>query len=267
MEGGRRSVRYASGMNPSSEERPPRLHLVHCTSVERGRSIVTEGLKPGTEERCNYDCNRWLPLDGVYLSVSGNQIDQYRRAHDLRDCALVLVEADPDTLLPDEDVIDVLLAMAFKDNGGRAWDDLSDGEEIPPSGDPFWKGVRDRFVRLAGRRSDAVLRPDDLDELVDWWADFEFFGEGGDVDPFEWSALKDRIVRAFPRMEGLALHERSKRHPGPIGFDGSTRIAAVVEVIGGDAFVVRGVVPDEARNLVAAMIGDDVFFEEKGNDA
>ena len=238
------------------EETPGPLHLVHCTSVERGRSIADEGLKPGTEDRCNYDCNRWMPLDGVYLSVSGNQIDHYRMAHGLRNYAIVLVEADPTLLLPDEDIVDVMLSMAFRDCGGRGWDDLPEGEEVPPSGDPFWDKVRDLFVRYAGQRSDAVLRDDDLDDLVDWWADFEFFGEGGDISPFEWSELKDRIVRAFPRMEGLALHEKSKRHPGPIGFEGPVRILAVVERANGRSRLLYGAVPDVAANLMGAVIDE-----------
>jgi len=236
-------------MTPEPEENP-RLHLVHCTSVERGRSIVDEGLKPGTEDRTNYDANRWMPLDGVYLSVCDDQILQYRRAHALQDYALVLVEADARRLLPDEDIVDVLLHRAYLHCTGP----LDRDRDIPPPGDAFWDGVRDRFVESAGPRSDAPLRDGDLDEVVDWWADYEYFGEGGDIDPFEWAALKDRIVRAFPHLEGSCPTERSKRFPGTIGFEGDVRIVAVVECSGGTAGIIRGCVPDEAVRMVERMI-------------
>ncbi len=237
-------------MTPDPEEKP-RLHLVHCTSVERGRSIAAEGLKPGTEERTNYDANRWMPLDGVYLSVCHDQILQYRRAHALEDHTLVVVEAEPSLLLPDEDIVDTMLHRSYIHCSAM----LPPTSEIPPPGDPFWDLVRDRFVDYAGARSESGLRDGDLDEVVDWWADYEYFGEGGDIDPFEWAALKDRIVRAFPRLEGSCPAERSKRFPGAIGFDGDVRIAAVVECRGGAATTIHGEIPMAAFRMVERMIG------------
>lgn len=236
-------------MTPEPEEKAC-LHLVHCTSVERGRSIATEGLKPGTEDRTNYDANRWMPLVGVYLSVCHDQILQYRRAHGLHDHALVVVEADPALLLPDEDIVDTMLHRAWTHCSGS----LYPLDEMPPSGDPFWDLVRDRFVETAGPRSDAPLHERDLDEVVDWWADFEFFSGGGDIDPFEWADLKDRIVRAFPHLEGSCPMERSKRFPGDIGFHGDVRIVAVLECVDGTASVVRGDIPATAFRMVERMI-------------
>jgi hypothetical protein len=238
---------------------PGPLTLVHVTTTERARSISVQGLLPGDEGRCNYDCGRWMPLDGVYLTQSCNQIDQYRRAHGLVDCGVAVVQADdPSLLLPDEDVIDALLGETVARVMGVDWPEIRRRQEedaIPPSGDPFWIDVRKAFVRVCGPRSSSTLRDDDLDTLVDWWADFQFFGEGGDVDPWEWMALKDRVVRAFPAMEGLSLDQRSKRHPGPIGFEGPVRIVGVGIMVDGERTVLAGEIPD--CGLVSSALDAD----------
>jgi len=235
------------------------LRLVHVTTPARARSIATEGLIPGDQDRCNYDCNEWMPLEGVYLSQSCNQIEQYRRAHGLGDCGVVVVQADDASLLlPDEDVIVSLLGETLSRTMGVDWAEIRRRQEedaIPVSGDPFWNDVRDAFVRVCGPRSTSTLDEDDLDTLVDWWADYQFFGEGGDIDPWEWAALKDRVVRAFPSMEGMALEQRSKRHPGPIGFDGPVRIVAVGIVVQGKRTVLAGELPE--CGLVSSALGQD----------
>lgn len=240
-----------------------RLHLVHCTSVERGRSIAREGLLPGTQERCNYDCNRWMPLEGVYLSQSSLQIERYRLAHSLDDCAIVLVGADPADLLPDEDLVDHFLAASYRTVAGLGRDICVHDHEPPDPGDPFWIRIRDQFRRDMSPFSLGDVDVAMLDDLVEWWADFEFFGDGGDIDPFEWADLKDRVVRAYPRMEGLALAERSKRHPGKIAFEGRTRILAVVLSRRGEATLIMGEVPEDACNLVRSMTGTLEILREE----
>jgi hypothetical protein len=243
------------------------LLLVHVTTPGRARSIAVQGLVPGGEDRCNYDCNRWMPLDGVYLSQSCNQVSGYRRAHGLADCGVVVVEADATLLLPDEDVIECLLAESLQDAMGVDWTEIRRRHEddgMPHWTDPFWNGVRDSFERSCGPRSSFPLRDDDLDTLVEWWGDYEFFVEGGDIHPTEWAALKDRIVRAFPRMEGMSLEQKSKRHEGPIGFQGPVRILGVAVVENGDRSVLTGSVPD--CGLVEAALGDD-WWMSAGSDA
>ena len=242
------------------------LLLVHVTTPGRARSIAVQGLMPGSEDRCNYDCNRWMPLDGVYLSQSCNQVSGYRRAHGLADCGVVVVEADAALLLPDEDVIECLLAEALERAMGVDWTEIRrrhENDEIPHCTDPFWNGVRDFFERACGPRSSFPLRDEDLDTLVEWWGDYEFFGEGGDIDPMEWSALKDRVVRAFPSMEGLSLEQKSKRHEGPIGFEGPVRIVGVSAVVDGERSILVGEVPD--CGLVEAALGD-YWWMRAGSD-
>ena len=232
------------------------IRLVHVTTAERARSIVIEGLVPGNQERCNYDCNRWMPLDGVYLTQSRDQILGYRRAHALEDAGVVVVEADPALLLPDEDVIDHLLetstaAVMGIDQAGLRRRHEDDG--IPASGDPFWERVRDAFVATCGPRSASPLREDDLETLVDWWADFEFFGEGGDVAPFEWAALK-----------GAKPSQKSKRHPGPIGFRGPVRIVGVA--IAECGLRTDLIAPFRGCGLVDAALDQGDWWNRTGSD-
>lgn len=250
------------------------LHLVHCTSIERARSIAREGLLPGDDQRCNYDCNRWLPLPGVYLSCSPRQIEQYRRAHGLTPrFAIVLVEAERSTLLPDEDVADAFLGQAMEKAMGIGWEAIRKLQEehddaIPPSGDPFWKMVEAEFLRLADPARTGALGADDLETLVDWWADMEFFGDGGDVDPFEWRELKGRVVEALPLMEGLAPWEKSKRHTGPIGFDGPARILCVATIVDERAHIIAGAMPTarDATNLLGAMLDGATWIDQPSDE-
>jgi hypothetical protein len=249
-------------------------HLVHCTSVARARSIAREGLLPGDDQRCNYDCNRWLPLPGVYLSCSPRQIEQYRRAHDLTPrFAIVLVEAERSTLLPDEDLVDAFLGQAMERAMGMGWEAIRKLQEerddaIPPSGDPFWGKVGTEFLRLADPARTVALDADDLETLVDWWADMEFFGDGGDVDPFEWRELKGRIVTALPLMEGLAPWERSKRHPGPIGFEGPARILCVATIVDERARIIAGAMPTgvDALNMLGAMVDGASWISDPSDE-
>lgn len=250
------------------------LHLVHCTTIERARSIAREGLLPGDDQRCNYDCNRWLPLPGVYLSCSPRQIEQYRRAHGLTPrFAIVLVEAERSTLLPDEDVVDALLGQAMEKAMGIGWGAIRKLQEeqddaIPPSGDPFWGKMGTEFLRLADPARTAALGADDLETLVDWWGDMEFFNEGGDIDPFEWRELKGRVVEALPLMEGLAPWEKSKRHRGRIGFEGAARILCVAIVVDEHARIIAGAMPadNDAANMLNAMIDGATWIDQPSDE-
>ena len=235
------------------------MHYVHATSVEKALLITEQGLLPGTLENTNYENNRWIPLEGVYLSCSPAQTEGYLRANGLMDrYAIVLVEADPDALLPDEDLIDTFLSQAMEKAFGadrQAIQTLREEREdaIPESGDPFWKKVEREFLLLADPARTNALGAEDLETLVDWWADYEFFGEGGDIHPEDWRELKSTVVEALPKMEGIALWEKSKRHPSPIGFEGPTRILCIATVEDGEIVDMQGAAPDEASAFLRSM--------------
>ena len=235
------------------------VHYVHATSMEKAFLIAEQGLLPGTLENTNYENNRWIPLEGVYLSCSPAQTESYLRANGLMDgYAIVLVEADANALLPDEDLIDTFLSQAMEKAFGAdrtAIQTLQEEREdaIPESGDPFWKKVEREFLLLADPARTGALGAEDLETLVDWWADYEFFGEGGDIHPEDWRQLKRTVVEALPRMEGLAPWEKSKRHPGPIGFEGPTRILCIATVEGGEIVDMHGDVPGEASAFLHSM--------------
>ena len=233
----------------------------HATSVGKALLIAEQGLLPGTLENTNYENNRWIPLEGVYLSCSRAQTEVYLRANGLLDAyAIVLVDADPVTLLPDEDLIEIFLSQAMEKAFGcdrnaiqKLREESEDDDAIPQSGDPFWKKVEREFLLLADPARTGALAAEHLETLVDWWADYEFFGEGGDIHPVDWMDLKRTVVEALPKMEGLALWEKSKRHPGPIGYEGPTRVLCIATVEGGEIVDIHGEVPDEASTFLRSM--------------
>ena len=236
------------------------VHYIHATSIDKALLIADQGLIPGDLNNTNYENFRWLPLEGVYLSCSPAQTENYLRANGLLDrYAIVLVEADPSALLPDEDLIDTFLSLAMERTFGMDRMQIEDlrGEKenaIPPSGDPFWAKVGNEFLKLADPANTGNLSAEDLETIVDWWADYEFFGEGGDIHPEDWRDLKRRVVEALPRMEGLAPWEKSKRHPGAIGFEGPVRILCIAHVDDGHVEIAYGTPPEgPAKQLLDAM--------------
>lgn len=222
-------------------------YLLHATPRENIRSIMSKGLV--ADRTSNYTDTRWTSLSGVYATDQPNKINDYIRFHDLGGkVAIVVIEVQSGVdHLPDEDLIDILLRHVTElaaSGLGIPYDQLP---EHIDSDDPLWSQIADEFHREAGGGPEDKPR---LHELIGYWADFELY-QGGDTDPDYWADLKDWATRHYPRLVHPTLKmQSSTRILDAIGFDGATRIVAIVEFNAGQQKVVYGSVPAAARVLL-----------------
>lgn len=229
-------------------------YFIHCTAGKNVASITKQGLIPNGGAAPlmggNYEDSRWITLEGVYATIKPQLIINYIRAHGIQNhYGLVVIEAHPEDLLPDEDIIEDLLIRAFKAAGGKRFHEIDD-EEFEPRHwqDPWWEKVRRGFHEMASNGQEVPYDDDMLETLVSYWTDFEW--DGGDVGPDEWATIKDKVARHYPMMVHPDHGPRhSVRVPGKIGFTGRTRIVAVLDVTPTD-IKTSGEVPAATQDMI-----------------
>ena len=227
-------------------------YFLHVTKRANLKSILKNGLIPNFAGG-NYSDTRWISLEGVYASREMDQLKTYLRAHDTKDFAILVIGIEEGSSLPDEDIVEIILQKAYEQAKTKTNINPFEEDEIE-SDDPFWKVVANNFHFLASSGQRCRKDMKFLTELVDWWADFEHY-QGGDVGPDEWAAMKDRAVRAYPKMVNPHLgYQHSVRIPGTVGFEGSARIVAAIDVNGMREKLVFGAIPEEAQDMVAALV-------------
>lgn len=240
-------------LNIMEQAASPQFYM-HATSIENAEKIAKEGLIPNGGGDGNYEDSRWISLEGVYATNNPGKIWDYLRAHGLQDYALILIEVDPATTLPDEDTIDILLDKAFEEVHHSSIDTLIDDGFDPNEHDLDWKAVGQRFHVLASGGQKIPYDEDFCTELADWWGDHKILS-GENIDPWDWMALKDKVVRHYPNMAHPTLGSGwSIRHPGHIGFEGPTRIVAIIADQDNHAAIMKGTIPSEAVPFVSRFV-------------
>jgi hypothetical protein len=238
---------------PLSEADEPSVspnYFMHVTKIENVPAIMKQGLVPNTKGG-NYDDMRWVSLDGVYASRDAEHLSGYMASHDFQDYAIVVVEILPEDRLPDEDLIDNNLRIIFDSTCQKLHLDPEEvAYEQMDFGDPVWTDVYQRFAATLG---EPVKDISEVQSIIEYWVDVDML-DGGDA-LMDWSDMKDRLVRNYPHM----IHEKSKdqysvRSTEAIGFGGSSKIIAVVEVRRDKAKVTYNKVPPEAKTIVQDMV-------------
>lgn len=256
--------------------RAPTQYYVHVTAADNLRSILKKGLVPNAANKGlgNYDDTRWLSLDGVYATKQPEIIHSNLRAnHNFGHYGLVLLSVAVSATLPDEDGIEALLKDCYKrvmdlhgiDSYYASWigeyfqtrdqnRDDDDPEWSLRDESQFWREVAEEFHNRAKGNDPRPMDQELISTLVEYWSDFEFEGYG-DIDPYDWRDLKDKVTRRYPRL----AHPNggagwSLRIPHVVGYSGRTRIVAVIEVIDGTPEVLYGSVPADAKELLNRII-------------
>jgi hypothetical protein len=254
-------------------ERAAQDYYMHCTSIDHLESIKKMGLIPNKANKGqgNYEDFDWLSLDGVYATKQPEIIENYARAHSLHDYLIVLLAISPNSVLPDEDTINILLRKCYEEVCGwwgidsyydsfEHWADEhdhapdEDGNVEEPDREKFFHQIAELFHEKAKTAGDP--RPADmamLEELVSDWAALAFTG-GVESHPEDWRDLKDRVCRRYPRMgHPLMGHGWSIRIPDAVSYAGRNRIVGIVEVIDEYGRLVWGHIPDEAKPMVSRL--------------
>lgn len=210
-------------------------------------SILRQGLLPNAGGG-NYS-GYWEALDGVYVTNDPTILRQHIFARGIEPhYVIVLVQVAGRNHL-DEDVIDNLVLKCFNEVLRRHG--LSDRD----SDRMYDMGIEDQIKQELVASVQAALgppkrnvlskEPNLIEEYVDSWLSERY--EGGEGPGGEWwTYAKGLILRAFSTF----TDDRNLRIPKTIGYTGKTRIIAVVNVVNGEAHVVRGTVPSDAQDLV-----------------
>lgn len=241
-------------------------YYAHVTRLENLDSIREHGLVPN-HNGGNYDDGRWVSLEGVYASQQAEHLSSYLSAHGVFEYGIVVIAVQEHDALPDEDIININIDAAFEatakahgksaemaamEIGEQMWE--AESGEIDYD-DPFWIEVINRFKKTLGQPSGEV--PTGLvEQMVDYWFSI-FHLEGADA-VMDWGDMKDKFTRLFPQMQNAITGTRhSVRIPNKVGFEGSTRIVALVAVHGGhDPEVIYNAVPAEAKADVNQFVYD-----------
>lgn len=232
------------------EIQPTGAYYLHVTSGDNLRSVLTDGLQQISLG--NYS-GYYASLSGVYVTRIPAIIQHHIFARDIsEDYLLVVVRVGTPGVI-DEDVIDSYLQDALTKAAKKARvtpDDLAeeeaDGEDYPY--ERVGQLMLPFMLRMLGRPVSDVSAL--LAEFCAAWFSERYVGGEGPGDDW-WIDAKEQILRAYPAMTHRQHGaDYSLRLPSPIGFDGETRIVAVVAVKEGNAEMAWGRVPPEAQKLV-----------------
>lgn len=255
-------------------ERAASRYYIHTTKIEYINSILKKGLVPNASNggQGNYDDFDWISLEGVYATREPGLIERYLAHHGLQDeFALCVLAVSPNSTLPDEDTINLIMRKAFEDVLDRydiddSYESLDeyfahryDVEEPHPDDirdlDQLWRLVGEEFHKRASSPSDP--RPADpkmLEELCYGWASLQYPDDGYDVHPEDWKYIKDVITRRYPKMAHPSLGAGwSIRLPHAVGFSGRNRIVAVIAVRDYIGEIVYGQLPAEAKTMLGSI--------------
>lgn len=259
----RRLIRLveAAGSTPTVE------CYLHVTSLSNKASVLAKGLL-ANHAQGNY-AGYWQSLDGVYVTNDPAIIHNHVSARNMvGGYLLVVVEMPAGHGVIDEDVLHMCLRTAtdavLKKHG------MSVGEiEDYDAGadDPMWSEVTRRLAPMFGTPDRAALARHSgiLDEFVREWITEHVYET--EVDQLWWADAKEALVSCYPAMVAPGCeHRHSLRLPGPIGYSGSPRIAAVIGVRDGVEKVLKGKVPAQARALVEVVVGNTSDVPDPGNN-
>lgn len=235
-------------------ERAAQSYYMHCTSLDNLQSIMKLGLIPNksNDGEGNYtDSVDWLSLDGIYATKEPELIEGYARAHGLESFLICVLVVSPNSVLPDEDTINILMDKCFRATPHEAKE--VDGEWSDEPDDEFYQHCALLFHEQAKTPGDT--RPPHMDDLIHLVQEYYTMQNyGGVEDPFEWKDLKDRLCRRYPRMSHPDLGQGwSIRIPDAVSFSGRNRIVALVEVIDDYGKLIWGRLPDEAKGMVSRL--------------
>lgn len=249
------------------------VFMFHGTSANNLQSILKNGLIPS--EPGDGGSGRWATLGGIYLTSDFSYAA--KAAKSAKGSAAVLIVAVRDgTGGPDEDVIEKALIASYT-RALDAWgvDDAYDGdldayadaEEQRPkeSGEEpfdrqkfyheFWSHVVSNMSAICGQpiRSEPVI----IQRAVNIALEFATDGDHEEDQHFftqrslEWQALKERLVKLYPRIRNREQHAKSAlaiphniRVTKPIRVKGQNRIIAAVVQHGKGWRLAYGSIPD-----------------------
>lgn len=238
---------------------PQGRYYLHVSPGKNLRSIMKNGLV-AQHDQGNYSGFE-TALNGVYVTRVPHIIAQHVAVRGSGNhYVLAVVQVGTETFI-DEDAIDLQMTAALKDvaktlrvSYDRLTSDLANGHREP---EDMAEAVAARLKAHLGP-VDPSADPD-LDEFLieyctDWMRE-HLCGDGhGDHD--WWTSAKERIIRSFPSI----AHPRygddySLRIPEErVGFQGDTRIVAIVDVRGGQPRTVYGTVPPEAQAMISEVL-------------
>lgn len=224
----------------SLTETVKRNYYLHITPRSKLSSIKRKGLI-ANHGGGNYQGSEFESLDGVYLTNDTTLISHMiENRDDLSDYGLVIIEANPEILLPDEDFIDMIL------------NDLRiRGEEM--SQREMTQFLIHEFHKEASQGADITLDKALLKQLVTVFLSYCEGIDDGDND--EWLAIKKQVTQIYRNMRNPRTRvQNSFRYPGSIGFNGQTRIVAILRVRNDVGTIIFGSVPPEASRLIEPLV-------------
>ena len=233
----------------------------HVTNLNNLKSIKAKGLVPNFGGG-NYDDIQWTSLEGVYASKNAEMLSRYLSAHGHYHYGIVVIEVRMSDALPDEDIIDINLSRAFEKalhqfgvDDEEVSEQVEENDGVIDPSQPLWRAVLGDFSSTLGQPAGNV--PEGfIEQLVDFWFTINYLG-GGDA-LMDWGHLKDTATRLFPRMTNAHTGDQhSIRIPNVVGFEGATRIVALIAVHGGTMpEVIYNKVPAEAEEEVDQFVYD-----------
>jgi hypothetical protein len=248
-------------------ERPEPQLYYHATPLSNVKSILKQGLLPNhsNEGHGRYEDSRWWSLPGVFCTKSimllSNVVDSF-----MHEPAYVVLSVSVPSTVVDEDAIDNLVQDCWEKECFKVdipqddWYELEVYFEDREMNEEDSKELRDYLIRdtaiafhkLASKANPkAPYDADLIENLVDHWTAFK--SADGDADPFEWKALKEKVGRRYPRLEGGNFKDDvSIRIPTAVTFKGRNRIIAIVD---GNLNVLYGKAPEQSLAFLKGMVG------------
>jgi hypothetical protein len=235
----------------AEEVHPQGAYYLHVTSGANLPSILADGLQQ--KDLGNYS-GYMASLPGVYVTRKPELIRQHIFAREIEhDYALIVVRVASPAMI-DEDVLDIYLDAALKNLEQTSKMDTEElaiqaeeaDEDIPY--ESIGQAMVPFLLRRLGKPTTDITAL--LVEFCAAWFGEQRVGTDGPGDDW-WIATKEQIQHAFPALSHPRFGaDYSLRLPGAVGFEGDTRIIAIVRVTNNKPKVVKGQVPPEAQQLV-----------------
>lgn len=236
----------------------------HISPTRNTNSIMDHGLIPNYGGG-NYEDNEWISLDGVYASRNAEHLRSIMETQDITDFLIIVIEVADQIALPDEDLLTGLLKKVserlYNAHGAGVGKKITYNFSADIS---FWKEVMHEFDKEAGGNGSY---PPFLWDFVKMWAFFKHYVRQAHVDPDEWKAVKDQVVRYYHNAGHPEKGQYSIRIPHAVGFHGDTKIVAIIgvdefyekyELIYGDLPL-----PDEVNLFFKTLTSVNPHFIEK----
>jgi hypothetical protein len=201
----------------------------------------------------------------VYASRHAEQLHDYLNNHEIMNYLIIVIEVDMTSALPDEDLIDItfdyILEAMLRADGITLYG--PEFEEMYPGEEPFEHYVNSltqAFHTQAAGKFHVDIDENLIRDAAEIWLCMKVGLDEGD-GAMMWGDIKDKIVRAYPKMLHPELGvQHSIRIPNKVGFTGDTRIVAIISVDDDASPVVLFKnVPDDAKYEINQMIEDVIY--------